>query len=323
MTKFVGNRASIGIAKETSRGTAESSATYWLPHMSLTMDDTIEQAIDDSAYGVIEDAVNAELTKKVAVGEFEGKIGVDSIGLLFLALFGSVSTSGPTDSAYTHTFSIQQSAQHQALSLFVDEPNQDYKHALGMITNVALNVVLGAYATIRVGFRAKAGATASLTPSFSEETTFLPQHGTFKTASTQSGLSGASAVNIRSLSLNFEKNVEDDDVIGSDEPDDILNKTFMATGTVELVYNSGDFKTEMLADTGEAMRITLANTGVTIGASTTPTVQIDFHRVKYNAVERVFENGQIVVVRASFKAFYKTADSKMITAVVTNDVSSY
>ena len=42
MSKFIGALADVGIAKEAVRGTAESSASFWIPKMSLTMDDVIE-----------------------------------------------------------------------------------------------------------------------------------------------------------------------------------------------------------------------------------------------------------------------------------------
>lgn len=325
MSKFIGRLADIGIAVETTRGTAESSATYWLPKMSLTLDDTIEQVVDESSYGVIEDSPDAKVVKTVAEGEFEGIIGINSVGLILKSVFGTVSTGTAVDSSYTHTYSVQQDAQHDSLTLFQDDPNQDYSYPLGMITSWGLNVNLGEFATQTVGFRSKKGATGTHTPSYTAETQFLPQHGVVSIADTQAdlGTTSETSVNVRSVSITVEKNVEDDDAIGSAEPVDILNTQMSIEGEVELVFDSETFKTEMLADTAKAMRIELENTGVTIGASTNPKLTIDLHKVKFSEFSRDFSNDDIVTASVSFKAFYNTTDSKMVTATLTNTVASY
>lgn len=323
MSKFIGALADIGIAKETVRGTPESAATFYLPKMSMSVDDKIEQVIDDSSIGVIEDATDAKLIHKSAEIEIEGKIGAKSMGLILLGLFGTVSTSGPTDSAYTHTFSVNQSAQHQAMTIFQEDLNADYKYALGMVTKFEQTIELGKFASYKVGFKSKVGATATLTPSYSAEDAFLPQHGVFKIATTQAGLTAASAINIRSVKLAFEKNVEEDNSIGSVNPTDILNKRFSAEGEIEIVFDDETFKTAMLADTAKAIRIDLNNTDVLIGASSTPRLTIDFHSVKFSEVTRNYGNADIVTLSIKFKAFYKLADSKMITCSLINAQSSY
>jgi len=323
MAKFIGRTVDFGIAKEATRGTAESTAGYFIPKVSLSMDDVIEQVVDEANLGVIEDSLNADTVKKISVGELEANIRSKSIGLIFLSLFGSVSTSGPTDSAYTHTFSVLQSAQHPSLTLFYEDGNQDYRHALGMITDAQIDVVLGVHARISVGFRAKAGASATNTASYVAESQFLPQHGTFKIATTQAGLGAASAFNIRKLSLSIEKNVEDDMAIGSLAPVDILNKHFAVTGEVEVVFNDETFKTDMLADTVKAMRIQLINTDVLIGTTSRPTITIDLHAYKVTSFTRNLNNNDVVTATIAFKAFYKQADSKMLTVSVINDVASY
>lgn len=323
MSKFIGALANIGIAKEAVRGTAESSASFWLPKMSLSVDDIIDQVVDENTIGVIEDATDAKLIHKVCEGEIEGKIGDKSIGLLLYALFGSKAVSGPSDSAYTHTFTIGQSAQHQSLTFFQDDANQDYKYALGMITKFDLNVELKKFAMFKIGFRAKAGATATLTPSYSAENSFLPQHGVVKIATTQSGLDAASAFNLRAVKLSFNPNVEDDNTIGSTAPADILNKQFSAEGELEIVFNDETFKTALLADTAKALRVQLNNTDVLIGSSSTPVLTVDFHSVKFSEFKRNYGNGDVVTASVKFKAFYKLADSKMITCTLINGQSSY
>jgi hypothetical protein len=323
MTKFIGRLADIGIAKETSRGTAESAATFWLPKTSLTYDDTIEQVVDESNMGVIEDSPNAAVIAKSGEGSIEGNIGAKSFGLLLLSALGGVSTSGPSDSAYTHTFSVLESAQHPSLTLFLDDPNQDYKYALAMLDTLEIDVLIGAFAKFVASFRSKVGATATLTPSYSAEDNFLPQHGSLIYASALSGLGFGTAFNIRSLKLKIEKNIEDDRNIGSTDPTDILNKQFSITGSVEFVFTDNTFKSDMLADTAKAIRLQLSNSDVTIGSSTHPKLTFDLAKVKFSNFKRNYDNNSIVTATADFKGFYSLSDAKMVAAVVINTQSSY
>lgn len=324
MSKFIGRLADIGIAKETTRGTAESAATFWLPKMSLTYDDTIDQVIDESSVGVIEDSTDAKVVGKHASGEFEGKIGDKSIGLLLLGTFGTVTTTGGGQTnVYSHTFAVQEDAQTDSLTVFQDDPNQDYKYANGMIDSMAIDVMIGEFSKVTIGLRSKVGATASVSPSYTAENNFLPQHATLKYATTQAGLGAGTEVAVRSVQMSISKNVEDDMKLGSLSPADILNKQLAIEGTLELVFNDETFKTQLLADTALAIRLRMTNTDVTIGTSLNPQLTIDLYKVKFSEVARNYDNNEIVTVTVAFKAHYSISDSSMVTIELINGQSSY
>lgn len=324
MSKFIGRLADIGIAKEASRGTAEAAVDFYLPKVSLSIDDGIEQTIDESSVGVIEDAQGASVIAKFAECEIEGNIHDKSFGLILLAALGSVSTGSAQESTvYPHTFTVLQSAQHPSLTLFLDDPNQDYKYALAMLQSLELDVMLGQYARYRASFRSKVGATATLSPSYSSENHFLPQHGSLKTASDLSGLGAASAIDVRSVKLTVNKNVEDDRKLGSLDQADILNKQFAVEGTIELVFNDNTFKTDMLADTAKAMRLRLTNSDVTIGDTLNPQLTVDLAKVKFSNFEKAYENDGIVTATVDFKGFYSLSDTSLISAELINEQASY
>lgn len=322
--KFIGRLADIGMAVETTRGTAEGSADVWLPKLSFSFDDRIEQVVDESSVGVIEDSPNAVIVGKYGEGEIEGNIGDKSIGLLLLSALGGVSTSGPTDtSVYTHTFSVAQDVQHDSLTIFLDDPNQDYTYALAMIDTLELDVTIGQFAKFTAGFRSKAGEAATLSPSYAAENNFLPQHGTLSYADDVAGLSSPTTVNVRSVKLSIANNVEDDRKLGSIDPVDILNRQFSVEGTVELVFDANTFKTLMLANTAKAVRIRLTNSDVTIGSTSNPQLIIDLAKVKFGEFTKNYDNNEIVVATVSFKAFYSISDTAMITAELKNTQASY
>jgi hypothetical protein len=86
--KGIGRLIQIGTAKEATRGTAQSSASYWSPWNDLTLDEKKEFAVDEQAYGIIEDNVHLTQVKKWAQGSLAGNVADQSIGLILYSLFG-------------------------------------------------------------------------------------------------------------------------------------------------------------------------------------------------------------------------------------------
>lgn len=329
MPKGIGRLLQFGVAKETTRGTVESAATFYIPFADFTFDEMQNDVIHEQSYGVIEDSVDRDIVLEYAEGSLTAPIASKHFGLILLAALGSVSTSANADGSgnvYDHTFSVGQSAQHQALSIFVDDPlgGQDYKYALGVISSLELAYERGSLLQYTANFMAKKGADASLSPSTTTEYTFNQKHLEFKMASTKSGLTAAGATALKNLSLTIEKNMEIDDVLGSGEPADFLNKQFAIEGELEATWqNESDFKDLFVAGTTRAMRIDLVNDDVTIGSAANPQLRIDLAKVKITEVSRPVSNNEIVTQSVSFKALYDTSETEMIEAILTNLTTSY
>jgi hypothetical protein len=325
MTKAIGRLVNLGIGKESSRGTAVVP-TYWLFKSDLNYQEKFEQAVEDSSVGVIADAIDAQTTKRWAEGSFGGDIKDKSIGLILLSLFGSVSSALKSGESivYEHTFSLGNSAQHPSLTLGIDDPWQDYQFALAMIESLEIKYERGKFVAFTANFKSKKGATATLTTTYTAENSFRPQDFVFKMASSLSGLSAASATTIKSATLKFEKNLEIDEVLGSIDPADILNKQFSCTGTIEAIFeDEATFKTIALGDTAKALRFDIKNTSVAIGTSANPELQIDLAKVKFSEITRATPIGDLVKQTLGFKAFYSLGDSKMFSAILINLAASY
>jgi len=329
MSKGIGKLLQLGIAKETVRGTAESAATYWLQTNEFDVSESDERVVNDQTLGVIEESQGEDIVKQWADVTYKAPIGDKHFPLILLAALGSLSTGDNADSDASikdHTITVAQSAQHQAVSLFKNDPlaSADYKHAMGCLESLEISYEQGKYLEYSVSFKAKKGATATLSVSNTTENRFLPQHVVFKLASAQSGLGAASAQVIKSLKLKISKNLEPDFVLGSVAPADFLNKQISIEGSVEAMYqNESDFKTFTLAGTKKAMRIDLINTDVTIGSAANPEVKIDLHKVIFSKDSTPVKLHDLMMESVDFKAHYDTTDAKMITAVCTNAVASY
>lgn len=329
MSKGIARVLSVGFAKEATRGTAESDATFWVPFMESTVDDKDLRDIDEQSHGVIEESVDQKITKQWAEIQFKSLIGDKSFPLILFSTMGSLSSAVNADGSgnvYDHTLNVGQSAQHQSLTTFVNDPlsGQDYKHALSAVETMEISYEKNKFIQFALKMMAKKGTTATLTPTVANENKFIAKHVTFKLASAQSGLDAASAIVIKSLKLNINKNLESDDVLGSLAPADFLNRSFTIEGELEAMWqNESDFKTFTLAGTQKAMRIDLKNTDVTIGTAANPQIKIDLYKVSFNELSRPLKAGDLVMQTLQFKAHYSIADSKMVQIVCTNLQASY
>lgn len=215
--KGIGRLIQIGLAKESSRGVAQSSATYWNPWSDLTLDEKKEFVTDEQAYGIIEDSVNLTRTKQWAQGSLAGNVADQTIGLILYSLFGgyAVTGSGP----YTHTFSVAETAQHQSLTLFKHDPLAavDYSYANGVVEKLEVSVELKKFVAYTASLMAQSGASQSnFTPSTTTENRFLPQYLAAKFALNYAGLQGtltatgtaSSTVHVTSCSINPQTNLK-------------------------------------------------------------------------------------------------------------------
>jgi hypothetical protein len=329
MAKGIGRLFALGLAKESVRGTAITAATYWLPFDDLNIDEKYDNAVADQAVGVIESSIAEYRVKNYADGTFKVPMVDQSTGLLFLSLLGAqaVGTHSGESVVYDHTFTVGESAQHPSLTLFIHDPlsGTDYSHANGVIHKMEIDAELKKFVQLSCSARAQKGVSqSSFTPSLLSENRFIPQYMTFKYATAVSGLSGATAIAIKSMKLTIDEMIEDQEVLGNVAPADFLNKEFKVEGQLECIYqNLTDFKNVSLGtpNVGQAMLIDLKNTDVTIGSAANPELKITLNQVFFTEYSRPLKTKELTYQTVKFRGSYKLADSAMITVLLTNTVS--
>lgn len=325
MTKYIGRRISVGLAKESTRGTAVSP-TYWLPHKGVKHERKVEYAFNDSAQGTIMDNVGAEITKEFSEGGFDSLIGDKHMGLVLYALLGTLSTATKSGESivYEHTFTLAETATHQSLTIGLDEAQADKRFALAVLDTLSIAFERGKILEYSAKFMSKKPSTGtSLTPAAVSENIFRPQDFQLKFASSLAGLDAASETLVQSFSIQFNKNVEADDVLGDTEPQDFLNKQVEVTGEFTMIYNATTEEDYAFNNTVRAMRIKLTNSGTTIGSASNPDLKIDLAKCTFTEVSHARGLDNIVMVTVAFKGAYSTSDSSFGNIVLTNLVSSY
>jgi hypothetical protein len=102
VTKFIGRRGTLGVAKEASRGVAVAPA-YWIPNAKMSFFDNIESASESQGLGNIADEDSFYVTFTMGQGSVDAQLYDSALGYLLMSLLGAAPvTSG--SNPYTHTF---------------------------------------------------------------------------------------------------------------------------------------------------------------------------------------------------------------------------
>lgn len=198
---------------------------------------------------------------------------------------------------------------------------------MAMVDKFEINCVPDEVVTFNAGISARSGRPIGIpTPDYTAENKFLGRHVGIKVATVTGGLAAASFLSVKSLKLVFNKNVKQNNVLGTVWPDDIINTKFEITGTIVLDLVDQTYRNLMLGGNYQAMRIVITNTDVTIppGNVTNPTFTIDLSRVSFEAWEATRPNDEIVTQKINFRAMWDTQNGNIVNScTLVNGRSAY
>lgn len=318
MSKFVGRRGSLGIALETTRGTPVIPA-YWIPYATMSFFDRINSVVEEQGMGNIADSDSFYVTMRMGEGEVEAQLYDQALGYILSSLLGAVPSTGGSN-PYTHTFTVNATNQAKSLTLYWKDVDRSYIFPLAVVDSFQMSVEPGGFVEYTIGFKSKGARDwASQTPSFTTlGEKFLHQHLVFKLASSTAGLAAASAISLKSLELNINRNVIFDEVMGTSEPEDILSQPISVEGSINLNLEDDTYRNFMLNNTYRAMQISLIK-------GTSNQLNLQFPRVSFREWEPDYTLNEIAKQSISFKGHYDAANAAAIisTATVVNTKVSY
>lgn len=298
MSDFIGRRIAYGIAKESVRGTAIATATFWVPHLEATFQDKQEKALNDSALGVIDKNNDAKVTATWAEGTLVGKVNITSFGLILLAALGTEAVGSVVSGTYVHTFTRNNTNTAPSVTLFRKTPDFDTKLAMCMLKSLVIEIVTGEYVKYTAEWVGQASTSATNTIAYVDETEFTSKYVTIKEATNVAGISGATAFSVKSAKITLEKEVEPFYALGSVTPAEIHNKTFNVMVEVEKRHTDETYKTYAFGDTARAVELRLTNTDDLIGTAQNP--EIVFTLAKAKVTEWEADQGIDDIVMETF-----------------------
>ena len=326
MSKKIGRLINLGIAKESTRGTPVA-ATHWLPKSSITFSDKVQKALSTMGYGNIGDGNQELVALKWAEGNVDFDLMDNSFGLILLALLGTVSSS-TTGGVTTHTFTLQNDNQHDSLTFWVEDVSEsiDIFFPLVMINSFSLSAVPEDVVKCSVGFMGKSSSdTSALSATYTAENKFVGRHVSVKIADLTSGLTAASVLDVKELTLEVNKNVMRDHALSTVQAVDLLNQKIEITGTIMLDLEAETYKDYMMDGSYKALRIDIQNSGVTLADGTShPQFIIDLSRVAFDSWEPTRENDAIATQTINFRALYDLTNADTINSCkLVNQHASY
>lgn len=323
MGKFIGRRVPVGIALESSRGVV-AVPTYVLGKTNYTLDDKANKAVSGEGVGSISaNGCVAVVTGKFSEGDIEFELGAKSLPAVLKAVVGGAISSSAQGTGYKHTLTLLEGNQHPTLSVTLDDPNGDVVFAGAMVDSFELKVGLEDIVKATMGIKAKVSRDTSYSANPECDYKFVGRDLTFKVASDTSGLASATALSIKELSLTVNKNSDYDWVLGTLEPEDILNKQFLIEGKLTLNYEDRTWRNYMLDGSYRALSIKLEQSRNQAGDQN-PAFYIEFPKVHFSEWESQRGNDDIVGQTINFSALYDNSTEKVFTDChVVNDITSY
>ena len=312
--KFIGRRVNVGIGKETVRGTAATSATFTVPKTNYDFDDKANKANSAESFSHIAGGGSQSIvTGRFSEGALEGELNTNSFGLLVLASLGASTVAAYSTSAYKHTFTLDNTNQHTSLTVFTKDPIGDVAFKGCMVDTLEIDVAQNEIVKYNVGLKGRKGNDWSWTATYAADYKFVGRDLTFKVAASTATLAAATAISVKELKLTINKNADYDWVLGTLEPEDVLNKQFTVEGTITLNYEDRTWRNYMLDGSTKALGIMLTNTRDTIGSAGNPAFYIEFPVVEFSEWESKRDNDAVAGQTIKFSALYDISTSKLIS----------
>lgn len=320
---IVGRQIEVGFAIEDNRGTAEAAAQKWAKHVSADIVPRTQKVVDDNTRGRLEDSQGARIVRKWYEGELSGVLHADTLGYLLLNLYGAVSSSNVSGSIYSHEFTLDQSIEHEALTIFrKDGGVENQAYGGGVISALEISASTEDYVRFSATVMAKNEQGHSLTPSYNTEYDFVGKDITIKVATSEAGLSGASAVKAKTLAIRFDPGVISDYVFGAETPDDHYNAKMSIEVEFTKNYEDTTFEDLFASDDYRYMQVAIVG-DADLGGGNNPELTFLFHRVQVQNWERSSENDALSEETVTVKAFYNASDGEQSQVTLQNLTAAY
>jgi hypothetical protein len=323
MEEFIGREIDFAVAVEAVRGTAEATADKTVRKVECNIIPRAERVIDDSTYGKLEDAERVRTVRKWSEGDVSGVVHADVIGYYFANLYGGV-TSSANGSGYDHEFAMEQSIVHPTLTLFVKDAGvRQSKIAGGVVSTLELTATTDDLIRYSASFIGKEGAddTSSI-PALGTDYDFVSRDIAVKTASSEAGLASATALKLKSLTINWNSNAEADWVFGSYSPENIYNKQFAIEGSFERNFTDETFKDLYEGDTFVYVNFNIKGEAE-ISTGVNPELDILGYKLQVTDWSRTSAGDALSVETVTFKLFYNVTDTAQSLVTLTNKTASY
>lgn len=321
---FIGRRDSVGFGIEATAGTAVAPQV-WEKQLKLTLDQKTTVQKDTSALGRIEDVHDSAVTEEWADGSLNGRIHDLSVGYLLLNMFGTCAAAAhPSETVvYDNTFTVLQTAPPPSLTFTRLNPNVTGRYAMGTQTDFQIDATSGGFVEYTSTIVSKVRATSSDTATYVAQNGFTSKHVVVKLANNVSGLTGATALQLKSVKLKISRKADRFTPLGQIDPASFDPEAFSVSGEIVLRYTDTTLEALGLGNTLQAMSIAITNTDTTIGTGSNPALVFTAPQTKLMPITLDNNLDQTMNQTIAFNCELSTSVGYMLQAVLTNTQNGY
>jgi hypothetical protein len=315
---FIGRRDQVGIGIEPTPGTGVASQ-IWVKQTKLDLDQSTTVAQDKSAIGRLEDISDSAVTEQWAEGSLAGRVYDLVMGYLLANIFGTPAPtlhSGET-TVWDNLYTLLQTAPTPTLTLTRVNPEYDRKYALGVLSDLEIDVSAGGFVTYTATLMSMVGATSTDTPTYVTVNGFTSKHVTLKYASAVSGLAAATALQPKSFKIKLSRKADRFVPLGGLNPVAFDQESFGVTGEFVTRFTETTEEAIALANTRQAFSAAIVNTDVTIGTATNPALTFTMPQVEFKPIKLSDNLDQVLTQTISFTAELSTSIGYMVQALLT------
>jgi hypothetical protein len=325
MAKTSGTQVAVGLGIEgyATPGTAVAE-TVFIPWLDYSIQAIAEKALFSPARGIRNMVANSMIRRKYAQGSISFVPNVKIMPYFLSLALGSVSSSTVADSAYTHTFTVNNdNATPRTATVTTEEGAIQTTQYLNAVCNSLNLEVSDEYAKCTAELIAQFPGTDTISESYSSETEFAYHQYTAKFGTSLSNAAGNSATPLKSFTLNINNNVLLDEAFlsGSNEITDggLAMGRMEITGSYSIHFSDTTELAKYKANTKNAMIVTF--TGALIGSSSLETIQFKLGKLILTAPPVEYNIDGLLVLNQEFTTEYDATDLEL-TAIVINNVNN-
>ena len=313
----------LGIESYAAPGVAVAE-TAFIPWLDYSIQGIAEKALFKASRGIRNLASNSMINKKYAQGSFSFVPNVKNMPYAFAMALGGVSSSIISDSAYTHTFTVNNTnATPRTATITVEEGAIETAQYVNCVCNTLSFEVSNEYAKCSIDVIGKFPGTDTVSESFSSETEFAYHQYTAKFGTSLSNAASAGATPLKAFSLSINNNVQLDEAFlsGSNEiaTGGLVNGAIEITGSYSLHFSDTTELAKYKANTKNAMIVTFE--GALIGTTSKETIQLKLGKLVLTKEPIEFSLDGLLVINQEFTVEYDATDLEL-TAIVINNVNN-
>lgn len=325
MAKTGGTQVSVGLGIESYAAPGVAVAeTVFVPWQDFSIQSVSEKSMFNSARGIRNMSSNSMIKRRYSTGSISAVPNVKVAPYFLSMALGGVSSSGVSDSAYTHTFTVNNTnATPRTATLTIEEGAIQTVQYLNCVCNSLNFEVSDDYAKMTMEVIGGFAGSDTVSESFSSETEFAYHQYTAKFGTSLSAAAGNSATPLKSFTLNINNNVQLDEAFLSGAntitAGGLVNGRLEVTGSYSLHFTDTTELAKYQANTKNALIVTFE--GALIGVSSKETIQFKLGRLVLTKPPVEYNLDGLLILNQEFTVEYEATDLE-VQAIVINNVNN-